>query len=314
MRFEGVERRPSVARPKDQRTAYPYHTQELARTEDALTILFCLVDDAYQTLNPEGRRYESLKRLSDSEVLALALFQQLRGVESERSFLRDAERFFAPLFPGVVGLAPSSFHRRLRGLRYYLEPLRRVILPELVGDPETLIVDSTLLEVLHPRQVKQSAGFDGATWVRWGSFCVYGLKLHLLCSTNRVPLSYELTAANVAEVSLTEELLAEAGLKEDLARRLLGDLAYRSQELGEDLATLGILLVTERAMQRRGARQQIEIALASLKRVFELGETLAKTLVGLVTRIATKIAAYTYAFLVNRLLGRPQGQIKDLWA
>jgi hypothetical protein len=43
-----------------------------------------------------------------------------------------------------------------------------------------------------------------------------------------------------------------------------------------------------------------------------LGETLAKTLVGLATRIATKIAAYTYAILVNRLLRRPQGRIKSL--
>ncbi|HSK82227.1 MAG TPA: hypothetical protein VK902_02330 [Rubrobacter sp.] len=54
-------------------------------------------------------------------------------------------------------------------------------MPELVGEPETLLIDSTtLLEVLHPRQLKQSAGFDGAVWVRWGSFAVYGVKLHLL--------------------------------------------------------------------------------------------------------------------------------------
>jgi hypothetical protein len=26
------------------------------------------------------------------------------------------------------------------------------------------------------------------------------------------------------------------------------------------------------------------------------------------------MTAYTYAFLVNRVLGRPQGKIKDLWA
>ena len=82
------------------------HTPRLAHTEEALTILFCLIDDAYaHLLNPKGaRRYESIKRLSDSEVIALALFQQLRGVESERSFLRDAERFFSHLFPGVVGI------------------------------------------------------------------------------------------------------------------------------------------------------------------------------------------------------------------
>jgi len=293
--------------------AQPHHTSRLAATEEAVIVLFCLVDDAYALLNPRGRRYESLKRLSDSEVITLALFQQLRGVESKRSFLRDAERFFAHLFPGVARLHPSSFNRRVKKLRRFLEPLRRDVAAELVGEPETLIVDSTLLSVLHPRQVGQSAGFEGAAWVRWGSFSVYGVKLHLTCATNRVPLCYELTAANVAEVKLTEELLAEAGLGEAVARRLLGDLAYRSEALEEALADCGILLVTERSRQG-GKRQQVEIAIASLKRVFGIGETLATTLVGLVTRIAAKIAAYTYAFLVNRRLGRPQGRIKELWA
>jgi hypothetical protein len=292
----------------------PNHTPRLAHTEEALTVLFCLIDDAYALLNPNGKRYEPLKRLADSEVIALALFQQLRGVESERSFLRDAERFFSHLFPGVVGLHPSSFHRRVRKLRRFLEPLRREIVLDLVGEPETLLVDSTLLEVLHPRQVSQSAGFDGAGWVRWGSFSVYGVKLHLLCAPNRVPISYELTPANVADVSLTEELIAEAALGEAVARKLLGDLAYRSEQLREVLAEVGILLATERSERRHGARQHIEIAISSLKRVFGLGETLATTLVGLATRIAAKIAAYTYAFVVNRILGRSQGCIKELWA
>src|SRR5919107_4738378 len=145
------------------------HTQRLARTEEALTVLFCLIDDAYPRLNPRARCYESIKRLADSEVIALPLFQQLRGVESERSFLRDAQRFFSHLFPGVVGLHPSSFHRRVKKLRRFLEPLRREILCEMVGEPETLLVASTLLSVLHPRQVSQSPGLcgssSGAAWV-----------------------------------------------------------------------------------------------------------------------------------------------------
>ena len=181
--------------------AQPNHTPRLLETEEALTVLFCLIDDAYTHLNPRARRYESLKRLSDSEVIALALFQQLRGVESERSFLRDAQRFFSHLFPGVVGLHPSSFHRRLRKLRRFLEPLRRDVLREMVGDPETLLVDSTLLSVLHPRQVSQGSGFSGAAWVRWGSFSVYGVKLHLICATNGVPLSYELTPFRTSPTS-----------------------------------------------------------------------------------------------------------------
>jgi hypothetical protein len=293
--------------------AHPQHTPSLSELEEVVTVLFCLVDDTYRILNPRLRRYESLKRLSDSEVISLALLQQLRGVESERSFLRDAQRFFSELFPGVVGLHPSSLHRRVRKLRRFLEPLRRQIVRELVGDPETLVVDSTLLSVLHPRQVEQSTGFEGAAWVRWGSFSVYGVKLHLLCATNRVPVSYELTPANVADVCLAEELVAEAALGGGVARKLFGDLAYRSEALEDALAETGILLVTERSRQH-GNRQQVEIALASLKREFRLEGTLATTLVGIVTRIAAKVTAYTYGFFVNRLLGRPQGRIKELWA
>jgi hypothetical protein len=184
-----------------------------------------------------------------------------------------------------------------------------------VGDPETLLTeDPRLLSVLHPRQVSQSSGFEGAGWVRWGSFSVYGVKLHLICTTNRVPVCYELTPANVAEITMTEELLAEANLSEDLARKGFGDLTYRSELLEEELAKVGILLVSERARQRRGVRQHIEICFSTLKRVFEVGETLATTITGLAIRIAAKITAYTYALYINRMLGRSQNRIKELWA
>lgn len=75
----------------------------------------------------------------------------------------------------------------------------------------------------------------------------YGVKLHMLCATNRVPISYELTTANTAEVHLTKELLEEAKLGEEVARKLLADLAYRSEDLEEELAGLGIALVTSEA-------------------------------------------------------------------
>jgi hypothetical protein len=53
---------------------HPEHAREVALLEEALTVLFCLVDDIYQNVNPNGRRYESLKKLTDSEVITLALF------------------------------------------------------------------------------------------------------------------------------------------------------------------------------------------------------------------------------------------------
>jgi hypothetical protein len=45
-----------------------HHTEALARTEEALSVLFCLIDDAYVHLNPQANSYEGMKRLSDSEV------------------------------------------------------------------------------------------------------------------------------------------------------------------------------------------------------------------------------------------------------
>ena len=50
-------------------------TPQLVLLEEARTILFCRVDDAYYHLNPKGHHYETLKELSDSELMTLALFQ-----------------------------------------------------------------------------------------------------------------------------------------------------------------------------------------------------------------------------------------------
>lgn len=142
---------------------------------------------------------------------------------------------------------------------------------------------------------------------------LYGVKLHMLCSTNRVPISYEITSANVADLCLTQEEVAEAKLTDEVARRLMADLAYKSESLGTTLVEGGILLFTRRADQL-GVRQQIEIAFASLKGGFGLGWTLATTLTGIVMRIVAKPTAHTFGLYINRLLGRTQGKIKELWA
>ena len=37
-----------------------HHAHRFTRTEEAITVLYCLIDDTYAKLNPRGRRYESL--------------------------------------------------------------------------------------------------------------------------------------------------------------------------------------------------------------------------------------------------------------
>ena len=52
--------------------AQPNHTRRLALMEEDITVLYCLIDDAYAHLNPNARRYESLKRLATRIALKIA--------------------------------------------------------------------------------------------------------------------------------------------------------------------------------------------------------------------------------------------------
>lgn len=71
--------------------------------------------------------------------------------------------------------------------------------------------------------------------------------------------------------------------------------------------------MTERSRQG-GERQQVEIALGSLKREFRLGETLASTLGAGHQDRGKGDGLHLRGFYINRVLGRPQGHIKELWA
>ena len=123
-----------------------------------------------------------------------------------------------------------------------------------------------------------------------------------------MPISFELTPANVADVSLTEELLSEATLARG-GEEAPGGPGLPKREVEGGLGRGGHP-PAHRAIRAaaRGQAASGDCHLQPQEGIWP-GETLATTLVGLATRIAAKIAAYTYAFVVNRMLGRPQGRI-----
>jgi len=59
--------------------ALPELTPHSALLEEALIVLLWRIDDTYYRLNPEGRHYETLKELSDSEIITLALLSAAAG-------------------------------------------------------------------------------------------------------------------------------------------------------------------------------------------------------------------------------------------
>ncbi len=75
--------------------------------------------------------------------------------------------------------------------------------------------------------------------------------------------------------------------------------SYKFQELAgvrvglehgdsRELEGVGMVLPAVRAERRHGEREHVEVAFASLKREFRLGGTLAKTFVGLSTRVGRR--------------------------
>src|SRR5438105_10893486 len=84
--------------------------------DTVLTAVYCVVDDLYRAEFAEDKpvRRGPKPRLSDSEVLTLAVLAQWQPDRSERAFVRHAVRHWRSSFPGL--LTQSAFNRRVRDL------------------------------------------------------------------------------------------------------------------------------------------------------------------------------------------------------
>jgi hypothetical protein len=149
---------------------------------------------------------------------------------------------------------------------------------------------------------------------------VYGCKRHLLISASGLILDCALVAANEADGTPAEQLLIDkAGLT------VLGDKGYVNGPLQQHLAARNDLtLRTPRRTNQQGqlpaaltraitqARQSIETVNSQLVGQGNLQRNRAKSLFGLATRVAAKLAAHTLGLYLNVLAGRPLLALMDL--
>ena len=133
------------------------------------------------------------------------------------------------------------------------------------------------------------------------------------------------TAFGLAPASSDERPIGEALIAEDLHKAYLADKGFTGEKWERRwLREYGALVAatpyddSRRAwskVDRRwasGKRQIIEGVICQLKDFFSLERHRAKTLGGLLARLAAKIAAYTCAQRINDSLGRPLRQLADL--
>jgi len=273
---------------------------------EALVVAGYVFADEYTVAARPGRP----AKVSDAELVALAVCQAAMGICSDRQFLGLVERVLPGWFPHLPD--QSQYNRRLRLLVELLAAVQQRLARWLDAGGARL-ADGTLLEVANYPGCAGRSGFAGAArfgYAKSQHRYVYGLRLVLVSDRRGLPLGYTLVPANEKEYEPVADLLTGTAAELLVADKGLWGRAYRAR-----LASGGTTLLTptkERtpANERRertlaASRLVIESVFANLKSQMRLDRHLAKTPAGLAARIAQRLLALTLAILLNTLAGRP---------
>jgi hypothetical protein len=291
-----------------------------------LLSLYVLVDDWWQERHPSSARKKMKPGrpalLADPEVITLAILAQWPRFRSERDFWRFASAHLRAYFPNLC--TQSQFNRRVRALEPELRALQRAFAGELC-EPSAVyrVLDTTLVPAIVRVRASRKGLFAGqATFGRSASKTewVYGFKVALVVDPDGV-----ITAFGLAPAASDERPIGEALIAEDLHEAYLADKGFTGVEWERHWSErYGALVAatpknnTRRAWSKAdrrwaaGKRQIIEGVICQLKDFFSLERHRAKTLAGLLARLAAKVAAYTCGQRINDTLGRPLRHLADL--
>jgi hypothetical protein len=272
-----------------------------------LTCLYVLVDD----LLPARRRFGRPPRISDSELICLAVAQVLLDCPNETRFLRLATRRLSHLFPYIPG--QSGFNKRLRRLAPQLVQAITLLASLSPSFCDRLrLLDSTPVPCAASREtVRRSAlaGYGGYGYCRSHSRWFWGFRLYLLCAPDGLPVGFELAPANAPERVVAAELLERVL---EPGQIVIGDKGFAGAEFEQHVTALGgrLLRPDRKNEQPRfgslgGIRQWIESTFDTLKDQLSLERHGGRTLTGLVSRIARRLLALTAVLLHNSQLGNP---------
>src|SRR5271167_256843 len=285
-----------------------------------LTTIFTIVDDVMkgspmiqQTLDRPG----PAPNLSDSELVTIALYQELIGEPREDHFFRLHQEQLRRYFPGLN--ERSRYNRRKRDLWSVILAVRislQIVLDALQLE-ETAAVDSAPVPCVGYKRAKHASDFVGtADYGVCSSKAMkyFGLKLHSVVSFTGVVMGFLLTPASRYDNQPVVELLDSFSHH---LKRLLGDGAYNDAALQtflEQYRSLELLAptkVNQQPVRSKQAQKQLnrlrlicETVNAQLQEQLHLSKHYAKSTWGVMTRIAAKVTAHSVGMMVNKLLGR----------
>ena len=281
--------------------------------ESLLTIIYVLVDDWYKA---EGWRLLAHKvgskpTFSDSEMLTLMLAHEFVPYPGETQYVGYIRANHLALVPKLVD--QSQYNRRSRGLWQIMERLRQAWVRQLGGlDDKQLLLDTKPVPVMGYSRSKQHSQFAGRA--AYG-YCAarklhyFGYKLVSLITLNGLPVVYDIVPANLEERTAAESVLGRVH-----GCDIFGDKGFLGDDWQADVFRYSTnrIWTTKRSNQHvqnpaafdrllNRVRQRIETSFHQLQNTGRfLERVLAKTVLGLSTRIIAKVSALTLRFLLLR--------------
>ena len=278
---------------------------------DTLVIaLYVMVDDLFGPRSGPGRR----PKLSDAELVCLAVAQVLLGCNSERRWLRFADRRLGHLFPYLP--TPSAYNRRLR--RAW--PLVALAIQDVAAhtpswSDQLRLVDSTPVPCAASREtVKRSAlvGHAGYGYCKSHHRYFWGLRLYVLAGPDGLPVAWCLATPKLGEREVVAAMLDHERLRLRPGLVILADKGFAGQEFERLVAGYGARLLRpdrkdepHRFGSLGGWRQWIESTFDTLKDQLSLERHGGRTLPGVVARVAQRLLALTAAIWWNWEIDAP---------
>jgi Transposase DDE domain len=285
------------------------------------TALYVRTDDLLKT-SPDrapARPAVGIKpRITDAEMVTLAVMQALLGRTSEARWLRFAHARLRHLFPYLP--QQPGYNKRLRRLADTLRWLIGVLArdTDLWAD-DVWVVDSTPVECARSREAAHRSELAG--WAEYG-YCAshsryfWGLRLHLLCTLQGLPVGFAVSGAKADEREVLLGILdADPTLVAYRSEQtVIADRHYYGRQFEATLNDHGItLLRPARAGEtpRPGARlfkplrQVIESINDTFKGQLDLEQHGGHTPLGVWVRVLQRVLALTAVIWHNDHVGAP---------
>ena len=285
------------------------------------TALYVRTDDLlkqYPDLAPWRPKAGLQPRLTDAELVTLAVMQALLGYTSESRWIRHARARLGHLFPYLPG--QPGYNRRLRAAAGLITTLIRLLAADTsLWSDDVWVVDSTPVECGRSRDTAKRS--DLAGWAEYG-YCAshsryfWGLRLHLVATLGGLPIAFALTGAKADErQTLLGILDADPALAATRpGQAIIADRHYYGTAFEAALAGqhLRLLRPARKGEQPRpGAplfkplRQTIESINQTFKAQLDLERHGGHTPAGVIVRVLQRILALTTAIWHNDHAGQP---------